>query len=396
MHDDELDWETLPGSKLPFDWRAFIHKHRILYRDHGGLSAVAGPMFFRLALYAFGQAGWLLDDMLHPTWRQVKLRGPLFILGHQRSGTTFLHRLLSEDRTHARSLLFHEMLLPSSSMQNGIRHLAKMDQWAGGRLATGLADWQEKKLGPMDNIHRIRFDEVEEDEFVLWTIYASAMCINDSPISTADSRLDDLRYFERWSTERQMRALGYYRACLLKKIHREPTYAGAAPPWGLSKNPAFTQKIPALVKVFPDAKLILLVRNPLSAIPSRLSLIREIWRNRFPGFDQMTKDQVDTIVEDSCRTYLYAQRDLPKIPDSQKLVVPYDELTKDPKRVVQKIYSHFGLDDSDQHLQKALAGLSQRKKEKKSKHQYSLEEFFLDEKDLRKRLAPVFDEYDFD
>jgi hypothetical protein len=38
-----------------------------------------------------------LDPILFPSLRRVKLRQPVFVVGHARSGTTLVHRLLSQD-----------------------------------------------------------------------------------------------------------------------------------------------------------------------------------------------------------------------------------------------------------------------------------------------------------
>ncbi len=395
MAKKEDSWKNLPGVKVPFDWKAFIDKHKILYRHHGGFKAVAGPLAFRVGLLAMGQLGWFLDELMYPHWRRADMRGPIFILGHQRSGTTFLHRLLDKDKTHARSLVFHEMLLPATSIQNGLSRLAEWDKGRGGFFKKKFAAVQEKKFGPLDHIHRLRFDEVEEDEFVLWAIYASAMCVNDSPISTADKKLDELRHFDSWSKKRKTRALGWYRACLLKKVEREPAKSENSTPWCVSKNPAFTQKIPELVKVFPHARFVYLVRNPLETIPSRLSLIQSIWRHRFPGFDRMSQEQIDVILKDSVKTYLGAQQDLVKVPKRKKIVVTYDELLQKPEKVVLEIYSHFKLPGPDNALNEYLGGLKRRNRTHKSKHDYSLSQFGVDKKDITMSLKKVFSAYGF-
>ena len=388
------EWDALPGAVMPFDWRAFADKHRIAFRELGGIGAVAGPAAFRLALFAASQIGWLLDDIVDPRWRETEMRGPLFILGHQRSGTTFLHRLLAGDETHARSLLFHEMILPASSVQNALARLAAWDRGRGGRLTDWFQSKQNEKFGPLDNIHRLRFDEVEEDEFVLWAIYASAMCVNDSPISTANENLDFLRHYESWPERQKIRALNWYKACVLKKVHRETKVAGQAV-WGVSKNPAFSQKAPDLLKVFPDARMLYLLRNPMETIPSRLSLIRAIWRHRFPGFQDMTPQQVKTIVADSIRTYLYAERDLAALPDAGKLVIRYEDLTADPRKTVLSIYRHFKLPGPDESLAARLNELKKRRRRHESKHRSSLAEFHLTENGLREQLKTVFQHHEF-
>ena len=40
--------------------------------------------------------GLFLDEILFPNWKDEKIVQPLFIVGNARSGTTFLHRLLTQ------------------------------------------------------------------------------------------------------------------------------------------------------------------------------------------------------------------------------------------------------------------------------------------------------------
>ena len=393
----DVDWQALPGARVPFRWKPFVEKYALLLRHEGEPGAVAGQVAFRLALWAAGQGTWALDELVARRWRRAddEMTGPLFILGHQRSGTTFLQRLLARDTTHARALALHEMLLPAVSAQNGLRALGTLDARLGGHLSRRYHAAQERLFGPLDEIHRLRFEEVEEDEFVLWAIFASLMCANDAPSTVERRDLDELRHFHRWPARLQAEALGWYRACLLKKIHREPpadrrTDGGA---WIVSKNPAFTHKVPELRQVFPDARFIYLVRNPLETIPSRLSLIRAIWRRRLPGFRDMTPRHVETILEDSVRTYLSAERDLPPLPADRWIPVRYDALTRDPRGVVEAIYARLGLTGPDDDLRAHLRDLAPRQRERRSKHAYTLAEFGLDEATLRQRLAPVFERY---
>ncbi len=350
---------------------------------------------FRLALLAAGQLGWALDEVTAPGWTEATMTGPLFILGHQRSGTTFLHRLLAQDRTHGRALVLHEMLLPATSLQRAFARLGDLDRLLfGGAGDRGLRRLQDRLFGPMDDIHRLRFHEVEEDELVLWSIFEGIMCANDAPSATALSALDDLRHFESWSPRRRARALGWYRACLLKKVQREPGPPGE-PVWVVSKNPAFTHKVAALRSIFPEARFVYLVRNPLEAIPSRLSMIRAIWRQRFSGFERMTPAHVETILADSLRIYRAAERDLPGLPPGTAVTLRYEELVADPRLSVLRIYRELGLPGPDAHLHRALDRARLRVRSHVSRHDYGLEELGLDEARLRSELAPVFARFGF-
>lgn len=384
-------WDYLPPFVVPFGWEHFVRKYRLLLHDEGKPFKVAGQMAARLALLGTLQASWAADAIVAPDWKRALMHGPIFIIGHQRSGTTLMHRLLASDRTHARALTFQEMLFPSISFQRAIERVARIDAKFGGRLARWFRRKQDALFGPMDSIHRIRFDEIEEDEFVLWTIFASAMCANDAPAAVEQRELDDLREFHEWPLERQQQALGWYRACLLKKVYREP----GENVWVVGKNPAFSHKIPELLRVFPDAKFVHLVRNPLETIPSRLSLIRAIWRQRFTADIEMTPTQVAVIVKDSVRTYAAAHRDLQHLPDDVQLTVRYDDFTANVRTTIESIYARFALPGPDESLQAELDARAERGTQHHSEHHYSLEEFGLDESALRAEMADVMAAHDF-
>jgi len=390
LTDAEHDWSRLPGALIPFNWRAFWHKHRILYRDLSDLRAITTAVVTRLGFHLVGQLGWALDTAVHPRWAKTPMAPPVFILGHQRSGTTLLHRLLSADHAHARSLLLHEMLLPAITTQRAIEAVGRWDSdLMGGALGRAFQRFQERIFGPLDYMHRLRFDEIEEDEFVLWTIYASTMVINDAPLNTVHEGLEELRDFHKWPVERQIDAFGWYRACLLKEVYRAPS-PDEHLPWIVSKNPHFSQKIPELMRVFPDARLIYIVRNPLETIASRLDLIRGIWRHRFPEFRDMTPEQAAAIVKDSKRTYLNAERDFYDVPEGQRMIINYEDLLDRLPDTVRRVYSYFDLPGPDAHLGAILDDMDRNWKRHESKHHYDLEEFGVDPKKLKKELAPVF------
>jgi hypothetical protein len=376
-------WDHLPCACVPFGWREFARKYAVLLRTDGPSPRLAGEFAARIALWGVSQSAWLADLALAPGWRSVPVRAPIFIIGHQRSGTTLMHRLLAADRTHARALCFHEMLLPAVSFQRGLALAGALDARLGGYGTRVIDHWQEKRLGPMDRIHRLRFHEIEEDEFVLWAIFASAMCVNDAPASIARPEFDRLRFPERWSERRQREVFGWYRACLMKKLYREP---GNSAVWIVAKNPAFSQRIPLLRAVFPDARFIHLWRDPTETIPSRLSLIRAIWRRRFGDDLDLAPDHVEAIVADSIRTYTRAERDLALVPAADKLAVHYEDFTRAVPETIHHVYDHFRLPLDDPALKAVLEKHAQARPVRTGQHAYSLAEFGLTKATIQARL----------
>ena len=158
--------------------------------------------------------------------------------------------------------------------------------------------------------------------------------------------MPELRSFESWSADRQAQVINWYRACVLKHVYRSERAGAPTGRWLLAKNPAFTQKVPALRRVFPGARFAVLARDPLQAIPSRLNLIRAIWRRRFPGYGEMTARQVRVIFEDSVQTYLSAERELAALDDRDVLVLRYVDLVRDPKGTLTHLYRRFDLGEA--------------------------------------------------
>ncbi|TNF36013.1 MAG: sulfotransferase, partial [Deltaproteobacteria bacterium] len=238
-------------------------------------------------------------------------------------------------------------------------------------------------FSPLDDIHRLRFAEIEEDEFVLWGLFASHMAANDTPRAAASAALDGLRDFDRWSEAARDAALGYYRAVLTKAAHREAR-AGAPPPWMLAKNPAFTYKVAALREAFPGARFVHLHRDPLEAIPSRLSLVRAIWRRRIPGFDEMTPAQVETVLRDSERTYRAGLENAAALGPEELVVIDYRALRADPAGEVRRTFDRLGLGRPDARL---AARLDTLRPARPSEHHYALEGFGLTREGLAARLG---------
>ena len=114
-------------------------------------------------------------------------------------------------------------------------------------------------------------------------------------------------------------------------------------------------------------------------------MLRAIWRLRAPEVPSLTPAQVDVIVEDSVRTYLCAERDLPALPEHRRLVVRHDALHADPDATIQRIYQHFELPGPP-----PLATV-----QAPPPRVVDLQGLSLDEARLRRVLAPVFERYGF-
>ena len=88
---------------------------------------------------------------------------PLFLLGNFRSGSTFLHRLLSRDDNFTSLTIWDIYLTPSVTQKKITQFVSRLDYRLGGHLHRLLFAFDRASLGKI-RIHPISFFKPEEDE----------------------------------------------------------------------------------------------------------------------------------------------------------------------------------------------------------------------------------------
>ncbi len=166
-------------------WRMAV---RSFFKSQNTYGKLSRKRILFLLLFYTVWPGWevftwlcfLLDDLLFPAYKLQPLEKPLFILGNFRSGSTFLHRLLSRDTEIFTSLRTWDIfLMPSITQRKLFRGLARIDRIFGSPLVNTLKGIDQRSLGQV-RIHKISLFEPEEDENILlhtWsTFFLSLMC----------------------------------------------------------------------------------------------------------------------------------------------------------------------------------------------------------------------------
>ena len=87
-----------------------VHCGRVYLRVLGSCLSVLGLrragwflyFLFKIpARLAYIAVSLLLDNIFFPKYRRVEIKNPVFVIGHPRSGTTFLHALLTQTEEFA-------------------------------------------------------------------------------------------------------------------------------------------------------------------------------------------------------------------------------------------------------------------------------------------------------
>ena len=179
--------------------------------------------------------------------RPPKIVSPIFIIGHWRSGTTFVHNLLSRDPQFGYCTTY----------QTVFPHL----MLCGESIFKRIAGWCMPDSRPTDHL-RLSVEQPQEEEFAIANMtYAAFYHFWIFP-QNMEYYLNRYLLFESCTYSEK------YDFCqATEKMMQTALYCQHKPRF-LSKNPPHTARIALLLKMFPDAKFIYIVRNPYAVISS--------------------------------------------------------------------------------------------------------------------------------
>ena len=331
------------------------------------------PLFIVMQLLTW--LFWLLDEILFPQYRNVQIKSPLFVIGPPRTGTTFMHHVLAADEDTTTFRLWECLFGVTICGRKLCRGLARLDRLTG-RLVSRLAARVSHGLqSSMDDVHPLGLDEPEED-FLLFLPLAACFLI---AVPFPEARW--LFAFSRFDLDvpprDRKRYMHWYRRCIQKHL-----YVNGADARFLSKNASFAGMVNSILEEFDDAKIISTWRDPLESVPSQLSSLR-------PGLDALGFTQYDKAFRDALfeqMAFYYAHlADAEKNRPDSIARIDNRAMRERLEASVQDAFAQLGLDVSES-LQAELARRSEASRKHRSSHEYSLEEFGLDEELIRSRF----------
>lgn len=328
---------------------------------------------------------FFLDGIFFPSLWRTRVVAPVFVVGHARSGTTLVHRLMDGDSERFSSFLLWELYFPSLLQKKLIRLGARLDaRWLGGVLGRRVRAWEERRYGPMKHVHEMSLTQPEEDDLVFYWSCASGFWITRMPY------MGDLDFFyvDRWPARRRRRLMRFYRDCVRRQI-----LLNGGSRIHLSKNPIFAGRVESLIETFPDAKFVVPMRHPGETIPSLLKLMRLGWRG-LDWDEQRVRRCLAILAEQSFDTYRLPLEVLAAHPEVPRAIVDYRDVVADPARTIEQIYSQLGLTMTASYRER-LKGEGTRARRHVSDHRYSLAEFGLEADVIEQRLADLFERFDW-
>ena len=244
---------------------------------------------------------------------------PLFILGHWRSGTTLLHRLMSLDPQFAYPNMFEvynpwTFLTMEPVLEKQLQNLPP-----------------EKR--PMDNMV-MTYKDPAEDEFAI------SLLSSKSPILGWAFPKHE-QYFDRYLTlhnltEAERQEWKRFFVYFLKKLtlkYQKPL---------LLKSPHHTARVKTLLEIFPDAKFIHIHRNPYQIFRSTVNLYKNTVASLSLSKRNMEKD-IEGIINRYRVMYDFFFEERKGIKPNHLIDIAFEELESDFEKEIGKIYSSLNL-----------------------------------------------------
>jgi len=369
-----------------FDFATWARMLRLAWGDKR--PAVRARLLYRLlvwvpAVASFHAVCFFLDGVLFPRVHRIEVRAPVFLVGHARSGTTLLHRLMSLDGDRFCSFRLYELYFPSLLQKKLLRALGAFDRrFLGRRIAKRVRKWEERRYRATRGIHAMGLFEPEEDDIVFYYSCASGYWMTKVPyLGTLD-----FYHVDRWPERKRRRLMRFYRQCLQRQLYLdgpEKVYT--------SKSPVFAGRVGALIEEFPDARFGVTMRNPYETIPSLLKLLRVSYQ--LYGTDPAEAQRsLRAQAEISFDTYQHPLAVFSQHPGTKHALIDYAELVEAPRRAIEKMYAELGFDVAPA-FGAVLADEEQRARKHETRHSYSLEEFGLRAEEIRERLGELFERF---
>lgn len=246
---------------------------------------------------------------------------PLFIVGHWRSGTTYIHNMLSLDTTFGYCSTF-TATVPGVFL--GSENIFKPV------LAASITDKR-----PMDDVP-MGTDLPQEEEYAIgafipyayyngWIFpknmgfYNNFVCMEHVSKDVIDEWKETYLYF--------LKKLTYYRDG--RRL--------------ILKNPAHTARIKHLLDLFPEAQFINIYRNPYHLYYSMMRFLRivvPIYCVQKSDMHSLEEHMLDLYAR-MYKKYFEERRLIPK---GNLVEIQYEDFISNPLENVEKIYSTLGLD----------------------------------------------------
>jgi omega-hydroxy-beta-dihydromenaquinone-9 sulfotransferase len=254
---------------------------------------------------------------------------PVFIIGHWRSGTTYLHELLCQDPQFCYVSLWNTLLPDSFLILEPIKKF----------LSRFLPSER-----PMDEI-KVEIDGPYEDEAALAVLYPWSFfhCLH-FPKNAEEQYVKSIHFYDMTSEEKNQWKMTYQH--FIKTV----TFANHGKRF-LSKNPSNTARVTVLLELFPEAHFIHIYRNPYKVYLSTKKMRHNVL-DKLALQHASEEDLEQQVLQNYIRLMNSYFEQYKQIRNNRLIEIKYEDLISNPLEQVHRIYSTLKLPGFEDALPK--------------------------------------------
>jgi len=305
----------------------------------------------------------------NPDALDLPIERPIFVLGFPRTGTTLLQNLLS-CAPQRRSLQFWELANPAPVHPDLETDRRRRSRQIKIDLAGAYAVVPE-----LPKLHYATPSSPEE----CWSLFANSLSVLNFDLSHG------LHDFGDWLLEQDMEwAYREYRRQLQMLVHRLPAEQLVL------KCPEHLWFVDDLLKVFPDACIVMTHREPTDCIASYCSMVSLNRRTMAGRIDpvplgrHITKRFRQGVERAMAARTAHGD-------ESRFLDVDFYDLVGDPAATVHRIEEHFGLKQTEGALLQDW--LDTKRHDSRGAHKYSAALYGLKPAEVHREFAPYIERF---
>jgi len=349
--------------------------YRIVRRQHGVRVApiFLAPIFATIRInVAFFMA---LDNLFFPSLRKAKA-SPIVLVGNPRTGTTFLQRFLANEGFGSGMELFL-MLYPSLVLQFFLKpFLPLLEIISPAKFHSTEAHHTSLSSVETDDVS-VLFRHF--DGFFLYGFFLSFA--EEDMIDAVDPKLRDTNARDfAW-----LRAV-WRRSLVLHGSDRN-----------IAKLFSLGPRLPEFMEEFPEAKILYTVRDPVSVIPSSMSLVIGVLDKAFGFWDkpeEVRQQWLDRMYAAWIMLFRRFHDDWTsgRIDRDRVFVVRYDRMMADFDGLMVDMCAFLDHEPSAEQLA-TIKEKADKQRAYKSTHKYDLAKFGLSEEKIRNDCAFVYETF---
>lgn len=303
----------------------------------------------------------------HPEILQESVNVKAVLTGLPRTGSTMLHRMIAA-APGLTAVRWYEtqnyVPLPGETPGDPAPRRA---------AAEGILGYMLEKIPELMSIHPMSIEQPDEEVIILGQLFSSSMIESTYFVPS----------YAKWLSCQDARTAYADLVQILQSLQwQDQSRAGKS--WVL-KTPGHLMALDTVLDVFPDAKVVMTHRDPISTVPSYCSMEASLYKM---GSDRIENDAIGAYWNERLGEWLDGFMAVRNEADASRFVdVAYTNLTQSPTEEGARVLEETGIAMSQSIKDGMQDWIEANRREHRAAHKYTLEDFGLTASDIENRFS---------